>query len=248
MGTKFILTYLVLISFSAINLAQEKKSMCKIDYDMTLLLRDRENYSATLLYNNNISQFSYSNLEKEDSEKKDENNNIMIKYADTLSNIIINDKYNSKIYHFTEISTSRNTVWIEEKTPELNWVLVGETKVLGTLICNKATTSFRGRNYTAWYSSEMVGGYGPWKLQGLPGIILEAYDDKKEVVFRVNKITLPYVREITFDARNIKTISREEKKGLVSKENQKLKNFLISQQERGVSLEVEIINYDIEQD
>jgi len=49
--------------------------------------------------------------------------------------------------------------------------------------CIRATTTFHGRNYIAWFTPEIPISEGPWKLSGLPGLILRAIDDKKEVVF-----------------------------------------------------------------
>ena len=45
--------------------------------------------------------------------------------------------------------------------------------VLG-MECKKATTNFRGRYWEAWYTEEIPIGQGPWKLCGLPGMILKA--------------------------------------------------------------------------
>jgi GLPGLI family protein len=39
-------------------------------------------------------------------------------------------------------------------------------------------THFKGRGYTAWYAPSITNMEGPWKLGGLPGMILEAYDDE----------------------------------------------------------------------
>lgn len=67
--------------------------------------------------------------------------------------------------------------------PVQDWDIQEETKEIGNYLCQKATCTFKGRNYTAWFASDLPMPYGPWKLHGLPGLILSAYDDKKEVSF-----------------------------------------------------------------
>lgn len=51
-----------------------------------------------------------------------------------------------------------------------------------------ATTTYRGRNYTAWYAVDVPINNGPYKFSGLPGLILEIYDSKKHYVFKVLSI------------------------------------------------------------
>ena len=49
--------------------------------------------------------------------------------------------------------------------------------VLG-MKCKKATTNFRGRYWEVWYTEEIPISQGPWKLCGLPGMILKANSPK----------------------------------------------------------------------
>ncbi len=73
---------------------------------------------------------------------------------------------------------------IEEPMPVISWKISSDTASFGTLHCQKATAYFKGRNYTAWFCPDVPLHTGPWKLNGLPGLIVEAYDAKKEVVFK----------------------------------------------------------------
>ena len=70
-----------------------------------------------------------------------------------------------------------------EPTPKQNWQIGNETKTIVGYQCQKATCSFRGRNYTAWFAVDIPLSYGPWKFCGLPGLILKVHDDAKEYVF-----------------------------------------------------------------
>jgi hypothetical protein len=75
-----------------------------------------------------------------------------------------------------------------EKFPRMDWQIKNETKKIEDYVCNKATTFFRGRNYTAWYSTDIPIKLGPWKFNGLPGAILQIYDETGSFSWSITKI------------------------------------------------------------
>ena len=77
---------------------------------------------------------------------------------------------------------------IVERIPVINWQISTDTASFGGMHCQKAYTHFKGRDYTAWFCPDIPFHGGPWKLSGLPGLILEAYDTKKQVVFKFDGI------------------------------------------------------------
>lgn len=79
----------------------------------------------------------------------------------------------------SRVNVFSNTLSIIEKTPKINWNLTKETFIKNNIVLHKATTSFRGRNYIALYDPATAIPYGPWKLNGLPGLIYEVYDTDK---------------------------------------------------------------------
>jgi GLPGLI family protein len=74
---------------------------------------------------------------------------------------------------------------------QLNWQLSNERKRILSYNCQKATCAFRGRNYTAWFTSEIPIPNGPYKFEGLPGLILQISDDKNHYVFSCIGIQKP---------------------------------------------------------
>lgn len=77
---------------------------------------------------------------------------------------------------------------IETELPSINWKVENDTKIIGGYTCQKAIGYFRGRTYLVWFAPELPFEYGPWKLNGLPGVILEAVDTTNSVSFIFNKI------------------------------------------------------------
>jgi hypothetical protein len=77
---------------------------------------------------------------------------------------------------------------INDLLPVINWHISGDKANFAELHCQKATCHFKGRDYTAWFCPDLPVGVGPWKLNGLPGVIVEAYDAKKEVVFKFDRV------------------------------------------------------------
>ncbi len=63
------------------------------------------------------------------------------------------------------------------------WTMGDSTREVLGYTCQQATADFRGRRWTAWFATDIPISDGPWKLGGLPGLILEAYDEGKQHVF-----------------------------------------------------------------
>ena len=70
----------------------------------------------------------------------------------------------------------------------IQWKIVDETKKIGDYTCQKASGSCRGRDYIVWFCNDIPFSFGPWKLSGLPGLIMEAGDTRNQVFFRYNRI------------------------------------------------------------
>ena len=63
------------------------------------------------------------------------------------------------------------------------WTMGDSTRDVLGYTCQQATADFRGRRWTAWFATDIPVSDGPWKLGGLPGLILEAYDEGQQHVF-----------------------------------------------------------------
>ncbi|HVW14514.1 MAG TPA: GLPGLI family protein [Mucilaginibacter sp.] len=81
-----------------------------------------------------------------------------------------------------------NTYAIDGQMPVISWKVSADTATFGGLHCQKATCHFKGRDYTAWFCPDLPVHTGPWKLNGLPGVIVDARDMKNEVVFQFDGI------------------------------------------------------------
>lgn len=84
---------------------------------------------------------------------------------------------------FTKENLIINTYLIEGPMPAIDWTISGDTASFGGLHCQKAAGHFRGRDYIVWFCPDLPVHAGPWKLNGLPGVIVDAHDTKNEVVF-----------------------------------------------------------------
>ena len=88
---------------------------------------------------------------------------------------------------------------VEEEIPPHEWVISTDTMTLLNYLCYKATTSFRGRNYTAWFAPDIPLNEGPWKIYGLPGLILHLEDENKLFIYEAIGLVGHTGRAITMD-------------------------------------------------
>lgn len=85
----------------------------------------------------------------------------------------------------------------EEDMPVLDWELVDSvTTVLG-YECHEAKCSFRGREWTVFYTEDIPIMDGPWKLYGLPGLIMKACDKNGDYKFECIGVKSSATRPIT---------------------------------------------------
>ena len=75
-----------------------------------------------------------------------------------------------------------------EDLPAFNWEMSEDTITIAGYLCQKATCRFRGRDFTAWFTTEIPISNGPVKFGGLPGLILKIYDSEKLFIYECVKI------------------------------------------------------------
>lgn len=63
--------------------------------------------------------------------------------------------------------------------PKFNWQISGEKEKIGDYNTQKATTEYGGRKWTAWFSADIPFQDGPYKFDGLPGLIVKVEDAAK---------------------------------------------------------------------
>lgn len=66
---------------------------------------------------------------------------------------------------------------------KINWKILNENKKIGNFEVTKAIAEYGGRKWTAWFCPEIPLPYGPYIFYGLPGIILEVFDEDENFHF-----------------------------------------------------------------
>ncbi|WP_455636250.1 GLPGLI family protein [Parabacteroides sp.] len=98
----------------------------------------------------------------------------------------------------------------EEKEERPEWILLPDTMTILSYPCRKATCHFKGRDYEAWYTPEIPKSEGPWKLCGLPGLILKAQDSQTHYTFTATGIELSRDKNpILFGGNDFEPINRK---------------------------------------
>ncbi|MDP3354198.1 MAG: GLPGLI family protein [Flavobacteriaceae bacterium] len=194
MINKLALT-LFLLSFSQIysqDLIVDKASY-KALYNLTYLrdstnLQKKSEEKMLLLVGKKYSLFQSENNRFNDSVKANLVNQFNNKKIDAQTGVnmaLTQNKYT--LFDFKIIKSNTEHIVIDKifsdkfyykEQQNLNWVITDETKQINSYLCQKATTSYAGRSYIAWFSNSIPIADGPYKFAGLPGLIIEMYDTR----------------------------------------------------------------------
>ncbi|MDM1551828.1 GLPGLI family protein [Empedobacter falsenii] len=154
-----------------------------------LIFNENELYYANIQNDNNL------NYEDEKLEKE------IFNLEPLYTNLKTDSIYQEKIGIFDKNKSSYSRFILVEKIPTINWKIAKESQKILGYKCYKARAKFRGRDYIAWFTPDIPYNYGPWKLGGLPGLILkvesEFYDyEVKRIVLNSDKIpVLPRLKK-----------------------------------------------------
>lgn len=144
-----------------------------------------------LVFDGKSSVFTSNKGKKDVIMQKDEASGQMDMWVEDEFGNVVYKNFIEKSMFVREIVWQQPYVSQEPTLPKFNWTIDTTQKKIGKFLCRKATTNFRGRTFTVWFTPEIPISDGPWKFWGLPGLILEAKDDKGEYSFTVESINYP---------------------------------------------------------
>ncbi len=173
--------YFTFLLVTALYFPQEKY-IGLVEYTFVKEIGGTQAFSEYLLLNEaNSFYFSYN-------QKKDTYEELAREFEFRYSNNVV--KYEADKSEFTELRNLRSFYRMSDTPPAIQWEIKQETKEILGYTCTNAIGEFRGRTYSVWFASEVPFFYGPWKLTGLPGLILEARDNYGYFHYIAKEITL----------------------------------------------------------
>lgn len=140
-------------------------------------------------------------------------------YKKTASRYIIYTDYVKSNITFADHSmTTVEMFKYIEKLENQKWTIHDETKKILSHTCKKATGRFKGRDYVAWYAVDIPVSRGPYKFNGLPGLILEISDTESLFTFECIAIETNHSAIIN-ENKDDRLVSKKEYIDMVKKYN-----------------------------
>ena len=88
--------------------------------------------------------------------------------------IVVDSQGRGKYSYYKQVLNSG--LKYEEELPLIDWQLTDSTRTICEYECKQAIGYMYGRRWTVWYAPELPLSYGPYVLNGLPGLIMAAKD------------------------------------------------------------------------
>jgi GLPGLI family protein len=110
----------------------------------------------------------------------------IMSFPDTSMKIkyVVEKRNDSIVYFYTPNHMSNAVLKIRDER-KINWKISSEKENILGYITQKATAIFAGRQWTAWFTTEIPISDGPYKFYGLPGLILKVYDKTNTHSFEI---------------------------------------------------------------
>lgn len=144
-------------------------------------------------------------------------NNSLKRMKKAGDNTVIVKNYQEGQYTTQRQIILNRYVYTENK-PVFDWMVTSDTLTVLGYPCKKAVCLFRGRHYTAWFAPDIPLMEGPWKFNGLPGLIMKVEDVDKDysfeatALYQVNWASPIYITKMKSDIRTTREKSMQAEK------------------------------------
>jgi len=179
---KYILIFLGISSFC---FSQKFSFIYETKYKLNSAKPDDINSDNMILdLKNNISIFRDSLDKKNDS--------IKLNIGNGRYNMGVENKFyvkkNLAQKRIEKVITYLGTDYLLPIEEILNWKITSEQKMIGKYKSQKAETNYGGRNWIAWFTTELPFADGPYIFSGLPGLIISIHDSNNEYSFNLIEV------------------------------------------------------------
>jgi len=179
---KFILFFLGISTFC---FSQKFTFIYETKYQLNSEKPDDINFGKMILdLENNISIFRESQDKKTDSIKLNNGNGRFKMGVENQFYV----KKNLTQKRIEKIITYLGTDYLLPIEEILDWKITSEQKIIGKYKSQKAETNYGGRNWIAWFTTELPFGDGPYIFNGLPGLIVSLHDSNNEYSFNLIEV------------------------------------------------------------
>ncbi|MUV04721.1 GLPGLI family protein [Flavobacterium rakeshii] len=186
------LTSIIILLISTSFCLAQKKIAVEVEYQELQEIPDLKEYTSsytTLYANSNVAvnkvyddvEFYDRPLDNKDFKASDPN-----KVKKFSGKYLMINTLKKQMLFFDFIM--KNNFLVEDIYHDFKWDISNENKIIEGYNCIMATTKYRGRNWKVWFTPDIPLPFGPWKLHGLPGLIIEAVDEKHQVSYKAVKI------------------------------------------------------------
>ncbi len=198
----------------AVTFAQGKAADVQVEYELSCNTSWPTQMFTTLSISDNISiyQEKYSTAHDWKEKAKPVSKGVMVfGGTDPEDPYLKIDRNKKEILFFSKIAA--NNFLVKDNYINLIWEITSETKSIVGYNCVKATTRFRGREWVAWFTPDIPLSFGPWKLHGLPGLIVEAHDTTNK--YSIKAVKIEYKKNPVFD-KDFSTLMEKKNKQPIS--------------------------------
>lgn len=113
--------------------------------------------------------------------------------------------------------------YVFETVDKIKWTLKDQKKSIGNYTAQLAESDYGGRHWYAWFVKDLPLIEGPYKFNGLPGMVIEVYDSQRNFSFTLTSLSnlkeLPdtqNILETNFGQKPIKVSLEKFNKALIN--------------------------------